>query len=58
MDGTERRPHFAGPAATAILGYLEARKFLIPGCVLRITAAGKTWLANLGIDPDGSIQAA
>jgi DNA-binding transcriptional ArsR family regulator len=62
MDGTERRPHFAGPAATAILGYLEARKFLVPDKserrVLRITAAGKTWLANLGIDPDGSIQAA
>jgi DNA-binding transcriptional ArsR family regulator len=30
MDATERRPHFAGPVATAILGYLEARKYVIP----------------------------
>jgi hypothetical protein len=57
MDGTERRPHFAGPVATAILGYLETQKLVIPDQserrALRITAAGKLWLAGLGIDPDG-----
>jgi DNA-binding transcriptional ArsR family regulator len=62
MDGTERRPHFAGPVATAILGYLEAQKFLIPDRserrAFRITAAGKIWLANLGINPDGGIPTA
>jgi DNA-binding transcriptional ArsR family regulator len=30
MDGTERRPHFAGPTATALLKYLEERKLVIP----------------------------
>jgi hypothetical protein len=62
MDATERLPHFAGPAAAAILGYLEARKFVIPDRserrALRITAAGKLWFAELGIDPGGSIRAA
>jgi DNA-binding transcriptional ArsR family regulator len=62
MDGTERRPHFAGPVATAILGYLEAQRFLIPDKserrALRITAAGKIWLAALGINPDGGIPTA
>jgi DNA-binding transcriptional ArsR family regulator len=59
MDGTERRPHFAGPVATALLGYLEAQKFVIPDQserrALRITVAGKLWLADLGIDLDGYI---
>ena len=62
MDGTERRPHFAGPVATALLGYLEAQKFVVPDRserrALRITAAGKLWLADLGIDPDGYNAAA
>jgi len=62
MDGTERRPHFAGPVATALLGYLEAHEFVIPDKserrALRITAAGKLWLADLGIDPDGYVPAA
>lgn len=62
MDGTERRPHFAGPMATAILRYLEAQKFLISERserrALRITAAGKAWLADLGINPDRDVAAA
>jgi DNA-binding transcriptional ArsR family regulator len=62
MDGTERRPHFAGPVATALLGYLEAQKFVIPDQserrALHVTAAGKLWLTDLGIDPDRSVAAA
>jgi DNA-binding transcriptional ArsR family regulator len=62
MDGTERRPHFAGPAATAILRFLEAQKFLVPDKserrVLRITAAGRIWLANLGISSGGTVISA
>jgi hypothetical protein len=46
----ERRPHFAGPAAAAILKHLEAHKFLVPDKserrALRITDAGN---ARLGI---------
>jgi DNA-binding transcriptional ArsR family regulator len=53
MDGTERRPHFAGPAAAAILKHLEAHKFLVPDKserrALRITDAGNAWFAKLGI---------
>jgi len=62
MDWTERRPHFAGPVATALLKFLEQRKFLIPDQserrALRITRAGRNWLANLGIHADVTASAA
>src|SRR5262245_32571633 len=56
MDGTERRPHFAGPTATALLKYLEERKFVVPDRsdrrALQITDAGRTWFADLGINAE------
>jgi hypothetical protein len=52
MDGTERRPHFAGPAAAAMLRFLEQHKFVVADAserhALRITEAGRNWLAGLG----------
>jgi DNA-binding transcriptional ArsR family regulator len=60
MDSTERRPHFAGPAASAMLRFLEKQRLVVSEPaerrVLRITQAGRDWLARLGvrIEPNAS----
>jgi DNA-binding transcriptional ArsR family regulator len=62
MDWTERRPHFAGPAATAMLRFFEKQKLLVPDPAerraLRPTLSGRKWLASLGIPADARASAA
>jgi DNA-binding transcriptional ArsR family regulator len=61
MDVTERRPHFAGPPAAAMLGFLEKQRLVVSepaGRVLRITNAGRAWLASLGVRLDANASAA
>jgi hypothetical protein len=62
LDWTERRPHFAGPAATAMLRFMEKHKLLVPDPAerraLRLTPAGRKWFDSLGISADASASAA
>jgi DNA-binding transcriptional ArsR family regulator len=58
MDWTERRPHFAGPIANAILRHLIDNRLLRPSSTdanraLRLTAEGRRWFSrNAGIEFD------
>lgn len=59
LDWSERRPHFAGTVATALLKHFEARRFLVPdakeGRTLHLTPAGRRWFGQLGIDIAGEV---
>jgi len=58
MDWTERRPHFAGPIANAILRHLVDNRLLRPSSTgasraLRLTPEGRRWFSrNAGIELD------
>ena len=58
MDWTERRPHFAGPIANAILRHLIDNRLLRPSSTdasraLRLTPEGRRWFSrHAGIEFD------